>query len=81
VLLLIVAHSSFKHLPFAKHLAGAAFVFAISLSLRQLDLPLCSDWRWGTHFLWHLLNAVTLGLTTWAMVIACPAQRQRDVRP
>jgi hypothetical protein len=38
------------------------------LSLRQLDMPLCSDWRWGTHFAWHLLNAVTLGLTTWAAV-------------
>jgi hypothetical protein len=81
VLLLIVAHSSFKRMPFAKHLAGAAFIFAISLSLRQLDLPLCSDWRWGTHFLWHLLNALTLGLTSWAMVMARPVQAQRDARP
>jgi hypothetical protein len=70
VLLMLVAHSTFKQLPFAKHLAAAAFVFALSLSLRQIDLPLCSDWRWGTHFAWHLLNALTLGLTTWAVVLA-----------
>jgi hypothetical protein len=70
VLLLTVGHSALKRLPFAKHLAAAAGVFAVSLTLRQLDIPLCSDWRWGTHFAWHLLNALTLGLTAYAMVIA-----------
>ncbi len=70
VLLLTVGHSMLKRLPFARHLAAAAGVFALSLTLRQLDLPLCSDWRWGTHFAWHLLNALTLGLTTYAMVVA-----------
>ncbi len=70
VLLLLVAHSAVKKLPFAKLLAAAAAVFAVSLTLRQLDTPLCSDWRWGTHFAWHLLNATTLGLTSWAMVRA-----------
>lgn len=69
VLLLVAAHSASKRLPTARPLAAAAAVFVVSLSLRQLDLPLCSDWRWGTHFAWHLLNATTLGLTSWAMVI------------
>jgi hypothetical protein len=70
VLVLLVVHSTWRGLPFAKVLAGAAAVFAISLGLRQIDLPLCSDWRWGTHFAWHLLNATTLGLISWAMVLA-----------
>jgi hypothetical protein len=70
VLLLVVAHSALKRLPAALPLALAAAAFAISLTLRQLDLPLCSDWRWGTHFAWHLLNALTLGLTSWAMVVS-----------
>lgn len=69
VLLMVLAHSAFKRLHSAKPLAFAAAVFAVSLTLRQLDLPLCSDWRWGTHFAWHLLNALTLGLTSWAMVL------------
>lgn len=68
VLLLLCAHSAWQQLPSTRALTAAAACFAISLSLRQLDLPLCSDWRWGTHFVWHLLNAITLGLTTWAVV-------------
>ena len=68
VLLLLCAHSATQRLESTRPLALAAACFAVSLSLRQLDMPLCSDWRWGTHFAWHLLNAATLGLTTWAMV-------------
>jgi hypothetical protein len=68
VLLLLVGHSMCRRLPITLPLAAAAAVFAVSLTLRQLDLPLCSDWRWGTHFAWHLLNALTLGLTSWAML-------------
>lgn len=40
----------------------AAVVFGISLTSRQLDLPLCDVLPLGTHFIWHALNAVTLGL-------------------
>ncbi|MGL4439948.1 MAG: ceramidase domain-containing protein [Bosea sp. (in: a-proteobacteria)] len=41
---------------------GAALVFGGSLTARQLDVPLCDLLPMGTHFLWHALNAVTLGL-------------------
>ena len=68
VLLMLCAHSARHTLPSTRALASAASCFAVSLTLRQLDMPLCSDWRWGTHFAWHLLNALTLGLTTWALV-------------
>ncbi len=48
----------------ARGLFAAALVFAVSLSLRTLDQDLCSRWPYGTHWAWHLLNAVTLGLAS-----------------
>jgi hypothetical protein len=48
--------------PAARHLLAAGAIFAVSLALRTLDQPLCTAWPIGTHFLWHLLNAVTLAL-------------------
>ncbi|MHA7774171.1 ceramidase domain-containing protein [Roseibium sp. M-1] len=41
-------------------LAGA--VFAVSLTLRTLDEPLCAQLAIGTHFLWHILNSIVLFL-------------------
>jgi len=43
-------------------LLAAAGVFAVSLTLRTLDGPLCGAMPSGTHFLWHVLNAVVLYL-------------------
>jgi hypothetical protein len=47
---------------------GAAAVFAVSLTLRTLDEPLCGSIPSGTHFLWHVLNAVTLWLVSEAII-------------
>lgn len=41
-------------------LVRAASLFPISLTFRTLDLPLCDQWPLGTHFLWHLGNAIVL---------------------
>lgn len=38
----------------------AAALFLVSLTARSLDLALCARWPAGTHFLWHLLNALLL---------------------
>ena len=38
----------------------AALLFLLSLSARTVDLMLCARWPFGTHFLWHLLNAAML---------------------
>ncbi|MFM9880817.1 MAG: hypothetical protein ACKVOO_10455 [Burkholderiaceae bacterium] len=76
VLVLLALHSRFvlaDARPVARALMWACSVFLISLTLRQLDLPLCSQWRWGTHFAWHVLNAVTLGLTAYALLQASGA--------
>mgnify|MGYP001556057197 CR=1 FL=1 len=35
----------------------AAAGFSIALVLRNLDLALCLQWPWGTHFAWQLLVA------------------------
>ena len=35
-------------------------VFAASLTFRTIDEPLCEQIMVGTHFLWHILNAVVL---------------------
>ncbi len=55
------------------HAAGtwllfAANVFAVSLTFRALDLPFCATFDTGTHFLWHLFNALVLGTLTIAVV-------------
>lgn len=41
---------------------AAAAVFTASLGLRSLDLTVCPTVPTGTHFLWHLLNALALYL-------------------
>lgn len=54
--------------PQRRQLLTAAAVFAVSLTLRGLDNPLCAQWSPGTHFLWHVLNAVVLFLLTAALI-------------
>lgn len=48
--------------PAFRYLLAAAGIFAVSLTLRTLDAPLCATVPIGTHFLWHLLNAATLAI-------------------
>ena len=49
-------------------LLWAAGVFAVSLTARTLDRPLCTDIPIGTHFVWHILNAVVLFTVGYAVV-------------
>jgi hypothetical protein len=44
-----------------RKLLAAAALFALSLTFRTLDMPLCPAFPLGTHFLWHLLNGLLLG--------------------
>jgi hypothetical protein len=48
--------------PSANWIAGATGVFLISLTFRTLDRDICGAIPLGTHFLWHLLNGLTIGL-------------------
>jgi hypothetical protein len=45
----------------ARGLALGAAILVLSLLFRTLDGPLCAVLPFGTHFVWHLLNAVMLG--------------------
>lgn len=47
---------------------AAASLFCFSLTFRTLDHNVCEFWSLGTHFVWHLLNAVVLALCTWAVI-------------
>jgi hypothetical protein len=53
-------------------LLAAGAVFAVSLTLRTLDEPLCAMLPSGTHFLWHVLNALTLALLLAAALAVRP---------
>jgi len=41
-------------------LAIGAFILMTSMIARILDVPLCQTIPIGTHFLWHVMNAVML---------------------
>ncbi|MCI4664270.1 MAG: ceramidase [Neomegalonema sp.] len=61
-------------------LAAAGIVFMASLAFRTVDKPLCDVWtigdvKLGVHFLWHLLNALTLYLTASALIGLAPSRR------
>lgn len=51
-------------------LLSAGAVFAVSLTARTLDRPLCGAFPTGTHFIWHVLNAVVLFLVSYAVMRA-----------
>ena len=36
------------------------YALAISLAFRTVDQTFCSQWPVGTHFMWHIVNAITL---------------------
>ncbi len=46
---------------FAGGMAVGAGLLALSIWARAEDMPLCPIWPEGTHFLWHLINALMLG--------------------
>lgn len=61
---------------------AAGAVFLVSLTLRTLDEPFCQTFTIagapiGTHFLWHLFNAVTLYLV--ARALLGPIGRRRPI--
>jgi Ceramidase len=43
-----------------RSLGLAALVFAVSLGFRTADMAICPGFPLGSHFVWHVLNAVVL---------------------
>jgi hypothetical protein len=54
-------------------LALAAIIFATSLTLRTVDIALCPAFPLGTHFAWHILNAVVLYILLRTAMAAQPS--------
>tara|TARA_R110002110_G_scaffold3421_9_gene17376 strand:- start:534 stop:1181 length:648 start_codon:yes stop_codon:yes gene_type:complete len=57
-----------------RHPGGAALLiaaatFAVSLTFRTVDAPLCETVPFGTHFMWHVLNACVLFIVVRALVL------------
>lgn len=59
-LILIGAHQHPASGPGAWPLIVASMIFLGSLGARTVDNLLCVQWPWGTHFIWHSLNALVL---------------------
>jgi hypothetical protein len=56
-----------RHHPAGAAILAALAVFLAAFTFRSLDMPLCDRWPpgtypLGTHFMWHLLNALLLFL-------------------
>ncbi len=51
----------------------AAALFMLAFTLRTLDAPLCTALPFGTHFMWHVLNAALLYLLVRAAVLYNPS--------
>ncbi|NIA69051.1 ceramidase [Pelagibius litoralis] len=60
-------HFARRH-PAGREILIAAVIFAVSLSFRTVDLPLCEVLPIGTHYFWHILNAVVLYRLTRTMM-------------
>ncbi|GAB4352818.1 MAG: ceramidase domain-containing protein [Kiloniellaceae bacterium] len=52
-------HVARRH-PAGPRILAAAGLFAVSLALRTADEPLCAALPIGTHYFWHLFNAMVL---------------------
>lgn len=45
----------------------AGGVFTLSLTFRMIDIAVCESFPLGTHFMWHVLNGITLFLVVDAL--------------
>lgn len=62
---------------FGNLLFWTAALFAISLTMRTLDGPVCAGVPVGTHFLWHCLNAMVLYLVSYTVYRCWQVQARR----
>ncbi len=62
LLILIYAALLLQRAPdTARGLAIGAGILIASITFRSLDEPICGHLPMGTHFMWHILNAIMLG--------------------
>lgn len=81
---LIVIYAVFlwsRHPQLARGFAIGAGILILSLLARSVDESLCAQLPVGTHFGWHLLNAVMLGWMIAVYVTYCRAHRLEGPGP
>lgn len=71
---LILRHAD-QRSPSGNALLLSGCIFAVSLGLRASDAPLCDIFPTGTHFFWHLLNAIVLYILARAMIHFAPHRK------
>jgi hypothetical protein len=59
-LIMIAVYLHLKARPSSSHFMLAAIIGVTSLFSRAIDREVCDMFPFGTHFLWHILNAVLL---------------------
>lgn len=55
---------------YSKYAFYAVGIFLISLTFRTADMEVCGSFALGTHFLWHILNAVMLYYLLYIIALA-----------
>lgn len=65
----------------ARGLGLAATTFAASLVFRTMDRDVCGVFALGTHFVWHMLNALVLWLLLTTAIERGPARGSGDSEP
>ncbi len=59
-LIIIAVHLYLKARPSATHFLLASIVGVVSLFCRAIDRAVCPMFPFGTHFMWHTLNATLI---------------------
>ena len=68
-LIIIAALLTLRRAPAARGFVLAVAVFCVALLLRTVDQAWCARFPLGTHFAWHLLNALLLWLVSREMLL------------
>lgn len=81
VLLVFTVVCQIQQHPVRHHLLTATALFSIALAFRTIDQISCV-WTQGigTHFLWHLLDALTIGVLLHALITRLPPPERTSSR-
>jgi dipeptide/tripeptide permease len=67
-MLILSTWAMIRGTPIRYWFLGATIAFIVSLTFRTIDMAWCDHWHHGTHFMWHLLNGLVIGLLLQALI-------------
>lgn len=68
--------SRYRKHPVSSYVMAATGIFGVALFFRSIDMTTCNFTRGlGTHFLWHLCNAVMIGMLLRGMILEMPPKQ------